>query len=1096
MKRTRLKKLSNSLLILCYLAIHYSTSFGQCSVIGPPNVSINCGSSTTLAATTNAVSYSVVASACTPVAIAGTNAFPVTCDDCVTGQIPIGFNFNFYGNIYSSAVISSNGLLGFGPFTFTGYTPFAIPAGGLPNNYIAGFMCDIDIRYGGTITYQTVGIAPNRRFVVSYNNVVPYNMGSSAGTGTASFQIILNESGSFQVVVSQLSANWNASTSGALATSGAENIDGTLAFPVPGRNATDWPGITPGQQDCYLFNPVPCIFQRWELAGTTMTTNPNYTVSPTTTTTYTGVWNCGGSVCTYNTVVSLNTTLTMGSPTMNTNCSTPNGAIAFTTTGFADGNYTLNYTLNGTPTSATVTVTAGSFTLGGLNAGNYANFVLGTAGCTASVAGPTAITSPTLPTSTGVVICQGGSGTISTSSCGVAGITTAQGAVFNSGSLTAADPTWNRNSSGTFCSATAGTSYYYDVYSFTVSTAGSYTFAGCFPVIDSYGSLYQNAFNGAAPCGTPTDHIISDDDGNGALCSLDPLLTATLSPGITYYIVSTSFSSLVTDTYSWTFTGPPGATISTGTGSTIQWYTAPTGGTSISSNNPLNPVGVVGSGLANTNTPGTYTYYSACSASPTCRTATTFVISANSVPPTSISGVGNICQGTSATLSVVGGSLAVGATWQWYTGSCGGTLVGTGNSITVSPTTTTTYYVRASAGTSCPASACTSGTVTLPPAGTTLANNTDAATCVVNQNGYVHFYHSSGRLIASINSFGQNLGNVTAVAYTGAPVNMDACNAPGSSYMATALGRHWLITPQFQPATPIDVVLHFDQSEYTTLQTAANGNISPYDNLTGIVDLKLSKYSGPLNVDAFVTNNCVGAGGSGGTTLHNQAANGNITTLLPGFSATGRYTRHSIPGFSELWLHGSMLGSPLPVELISFNVNCEIGNASKISWSTASESFCDTYIVERSGVSSDWTPIAEVNCSGNSTVISNYEVIDPERISGTSYYRLKQIDLNGDVKIFDAVSVTCNSDEWNIVTYPNPAESEFSVLINCAKSLGDATVVLTDVSGKLISERGIDLIKGQTVVPFETTGLSDGTYFIEVRNELGQFSPVKIIIQK
>ncbi|MEI2420462.1 hypothetical protein V6O07_09315, partial [Arthrospira platensis SPKY2] len=31
----------------------------------------------------------------------------------------------------------------------------------------------------------------------------------------------------------------------------------------------------------------------------------------------------------------------------------------------------------------------------------------------------------------------------------------------------------------------------------------------------------------------------------------------------------------------------------------------------------------------------------------------------------------------------------------WYTGSCGGTLVGTGSPLTVSPTVTTTYYARA-----------------------------------------------------------------------------------------------------------------------------------------------------------------------------------------------------------------------------------------------------------------------------------------------------------------------------------------------------------------------------------------------------------------
>ncbi len=49
-----------------------------------------------------------------------------------------------------------------------------------------------------------------------------------------------------------------------------------------------------------------------------------------------------------------------------------------------------------------------------------------------------------------------------------------------------------------------------------------------------------------------------------------------------------------------------------------------------------------------------------------------------------------ICQGTSVDLSATG----ITGTADWYSGSCGGTFVGTGNPLTVSPTDTTTYYVK------------------------------------------------------------------------------------------------------------------------------------------------------------------------------------------------------------------------------------------------------------------------------------------------------------------------------------------------------------------------------------------------------------------
>jgi uncharacterized repeat protein (TIGR01451 family) len=68
-----------------------------------------------------------------------------------------------------------------------------------------------------------------------------------------------------------------------------------------------------------------------------------------------------------------------------------------------------------------------------------------------------------------------------------------------------------------------------------------------------------------------------------------------------------------------------------------------------------------------------------------------------------------ISLGNSVTLSVNGGVLGTGAVWKWYRGSCGGTFVGSGSSITVSPTTTTTYFVRAEG--LCNNTSCVSSTV-------------------------------------------------------------------------------------------------------------------------------------------------------------------------------------------------------------------------------------------------------------------------------------------------------------------------------------------------------------------------------------------------
>jgi hypothetical protein len=114
---------------------------------------------------------------------------------------------------------------------------------------------------------------------------------------------------------------------------------------------------------------------------------------------------------------------------------------------------------------------------------------------------------------------------------------------------------------------------------------------------------------------------------------------------------------------------------------------------------------------------------------------------------------GQICFGGNVTLTVTGGTLGTGASWIWYDGGCGsGASVGTGSSITVTPSTPGLhqYYVRAES--SCGPTSCQSvsvNVITAPPSGvvsytSTLADGcvgSPAATVLVNAVTGAAFYH-------------------------------------------------------------------------------------------------------------------------------------------------------------------------------------------------------------------------------------------------------------------------------------------------------------------------------------------------------------------
>ncbi len=126
---------------------------------------------------------------------------------------------------------------------------------------------------------------------------------------------------------------------------------------------------------------------------------------------------------------------------------------------------------------------------------------------------------------------------------------------------------------------------------------------------------------------------------------------------------------------------------------------------------------------------GTYkfdVYAIGCNGATSCKRITIAVSdNANTAPTTITSSAGNtLCNGTSTTLTATGGSQGSGASYQWYTGSCGGTLFATtsSNTVTVAPTVGTTYFVRLIGGSTCPnTTTCATLAVSVQNA---IANNT------------------------------------------------------------------------------------------------------------------------------------------------------------------------------------------------------------------------------------------------------------------------------------------------------------------------------------------------------------------------------------
>ena len=163
--------------------------------------------------------------------IAGSGTSVSLGDDALSGAITIPFPFNFYGNSYTSIYFSSNGFLTFDALADDGCCSGQdIPDVADPNNLIAFAWEDLSPNLGGTIQYFTSGSAPNRIFVVNYNNIQHFGGGNPVTT-----QIQLKEGvGIIEIHTTSMPSD------GGVHTMGIENSDGYTATYVTGRNAADW----------------------------------------------------------------------------------------------------------------------------------------------------------------------------------------------------------------------------------------------------------------------------------------------------------------------------------------------------------------------------------------------------------------------------------------------------------------------------------------------------------------------------------------------------------------------------------------------------------------------------------------------------------------------------------------------------------------------------------------------------------------------------------------------------------------------------------------------------------------------------------------
>jgi hypothetical protein len=196
----------------------------------------------------------------------------------------------------------------------------------------------------------------------------------------------------------------------------------------------------------------------------------------------------------------------------------------------------------------------------------------------------------------------------------------------------------------------------------------------------------------------------------------------------------------------------------------------------------------------------------------------------------------------------------------------------------------------------------------------------------------------------------------------------------------------------------------------------------------------------------------------------------------------------------------SPMGEPLPVELSAFNA-VQLGSSVLLKWRTETEINNFGFDVERAidlnGSIQTWNKIVFVEGNGNSNSPKDYTFSDNLEVGSKYYYRLKQIDSDGQFDYSDIISVDIKMPNQYVLyqNYPNPFNPTTSITYNLPAD-GIVSLKVYDMLGSEVITLINDNQKaGVYTISFNASDLASGIYIGKITaNNFN--SSIKMILMK
>lgn len=307
--------------------------------------------------------------------------------------------------------------------------------------------------------------------------------------------------------------------------------------------------------------------------------------------------------------------------------------------------------------------------------------------------------------------------------------------------------------------------------------------------------------------------------------------------------------------------------------------------------------------------------------------------------------------------------------------------------------------------------------------------------------------------------------------------------------------------PQFDPSTcagmGIQSVSGLDNTDYILAGHASPTNSEVTTDVAGISGTNVSRWQRIWYIDitntgtANATNLNFDMSDAGMAGVNLGVTSNYILVYRPG--QTGSWseiaTANSIAGDQILFSNQNLTldgyytlatkdftASPLPVELVYFDATL-MNRQVALTWQTASEFNSSYFDVLRSDDGKNWSSIGTVAANGASQITLDYSFLDQNPLSRISYYRLKQVDLNGSFHLSEIQSINNSHKVNQVKIYPNPTDKG---LVTIVSDEAISSLIVYNALGKVVFEKKLD---SDDTYLLDTQSFESGMYWINLNSE-------------